>query len=240
MKKQFTVLPKLAALSVLAAFAVPAMAQQAGDNVVNAGWAHIAPQDSSELLKINGNAVPNTGAGVSNTDTLILQFTHFFTDNFAVTADMGIPPKFKLNGEGNLQGVGQIGTAKQWSPALLAKYYFGDANSKFRPYVGAGAAYVWYSDVKLNDKFTQTLSLATARNTTSHTSADLSSSLVPVANIGMAYNFDKNWSANFSLSYVKLKTKADLTTQTPAGPVHSTTKLTLDPFVTVLTVGYRF
>ncbi|WP_211464466.1 OmpW/AlkL family protein [Collimonas silvisoli] len=240
MKKQFNVLPKLAALSVLAAFAAPAMAQQAGDNVVNAGWAHIGLNQSSELLKINGTAIPNTGAHVSDADTLILQFTHFFTDNIAVTADLGIPPKFKLNGAGALQSQGQIGTANQWSPALLAKYYFGDANSQFRPYVGAGAAYVWYSNIKINNNFQQLLG-AVAGNPGAPTSADLSSSLAPVANVGMVYNFDKNWSANFSLSYVKLSTKADLKTQRLDGTTsHATTKLTLDPLVSVLTIGYKF
>ncbi|WP_211444401.1 OmpW/AlkL family protein [Collimonas humicola] len=240
MRERIATFPKLITFSVIAALAAPVMAQQAGDTIVSAGWAHISPQDSSEPLKISGNAIHDSGAGVANADTLALQITHFLTDHFAITADMGMPPTFKLAGEGALERVGQIGTAKLWSPALLAKYYFGDAQSKFRPFVGVGAAYVWYSDIRTTDKFVQTLSGMTAGNTSSPTSVSLSNSLAPVANIGLAYNFDKNWSANFSVSYVKLKTAADLTTQTPAGPVYSTTKLTLDPIVTLLTVGYRF
>ncbi|SFB39963.1 outer membrane protein [Collimonas sp. OK607] len=238
MKKQFNVLPKLAALSVLAAFAVPAMAQQAGDNLINAGWAHIGLNQSSEPLKLGTFTVPNSGAHVSNADTLLLSFTHFITDNIAVTADLGIPPKFKLSGEGSLNGLGQLGTATQWSPALLAKYYFGDANSQFRPYVGAGAAYVWYSNIKLTSSLTGLLG---GGDPGASTSADLSSSFVPVANIGMAYNFDKNWSANVSLSYVPLKTKADLSTRHSDGSTtHATTKITLNPLVSVLSVGYKF
>ncbi|WP_211454971.1 OmpW/AlkL family protein [Collimonas antrihumi] len=238
MKKQFKVLPKLAALSVLAAFAVPAMAQQAGDNLINAGWAHIGLNQSSEPLKLGTVTVPNSGAHVSNADTLLLSFTHFITDNIAVTADLGIPPKFKLSGSGSLNGLGQLGTATQWSPALLAKYYFGDANSQFRPYVGAGAAYVWYSNVKLTSSLTGLLG---GGDPGASTSADLSSSFVPVANIGMAYNFDKNWSANVSLSYVPLKTKADLSTRHSDGTTtHATTKITLNPLVSVLSIGYKF
>ncbi|MEO6921331.1 MAG: OmpW family outer membrane protein [Collimonas sp.] len=239
MKKQFSVLKKLAAVSVLAAFAAPAMAQQAGDNVVNFGWAHIGLNQSSEPLTLGGNfKVPGSGAHVSNADTAILQFTHFFTDNIAVTTDLGIPPKFKLSGEGTLNGLGQLGTATQWSPAVLAKYYFGDANSQFRPYVGAGAAYVWYSNIKLTSSLTNLLG---GGDPNASTSADLSSSFVPVANVGAAYNFDKNWSVNFSLSYVPLDTKADLTTRHSDGSVtHATTKITLNPLVSVLTVGYKF
>lgn len=238
MKKQFNVLPKLAALSVLAAFAVPAMAQQAGDNLVNAGWAHLGLNQSSEPLKLGTFTVPNSGAHVSNADTLLLSFTHFITDNVAVTADLGIPPKFKLNGSGSLNGLGQLGTATQWSPAMLVKYYFGDANSQFRPYVGAGATYVWYSNIKLSNSLTGLLG---GGDPGASTSADLSSSFAPVANIGMAYNFDKNWSANVSLSYVPLKTKADLATRHSDGSTsHATTKITLNPLVSVLSVGYKF
>ena len=238
MKKQFKVLPKLAALSVLAAFAVPAMAQQAGDNLINAGWAHLGLNQSSEPLKLGTFTVPNSGAHVSNADTLLLSFTHFITDNIAVTADLGIPPKFKLNGSGSLNGLGQLGTATQWSPAMLAKYYFGDANSQFRPYVGAGVTYVWYSNVKLTSSLT---GLLNGGDPGASTSADLSSSFAPVANVGMAYNFDKNWSANVSLAYVPLKTKADLSTRHSDGTTtHATTKITLNPLVTVLSVGYKF
>jgi outer membrane protein len=238
MKKQSNVLPKLAALSLLAAFAAPAMAQQAGDNVVNFGWAHFSLNQSSEPLKLGTFTVPGSGAHVSNADTAIVQLTHFFTDNIAVTADMGIPPKFKLSGEGTLNGLGQLGTATQWSPAILAKYYFGDANSQFRPFVGAGATYVWYSNIKLTSSLT---GLLAGGDPGASTSADLSSSFAPVGTVGMAYNFDKNWSANFSLSYVPLKTKADLSTRHSDGSTsHATTKITLNPMVSVLTIGYKF
>ncbi|HWW07831.1 OmpW/AlkL family protein [Collimonas sp.] len=238
MKKQFNVLPKLAALSVLAAFAAPAMAQQAGDNLLNVGWAHLGLNQSSEPLKLGTFTVPNSGAHVSNADTVILQMTHFFTDNIAVTADLGIPPKFKLSGAGSLNSLGQLGTATQWSPAVVAKYYFGDANSQFRPFVGAGVTYVWYSNIKLTSSLTGLLG---GGDPGASTSADLSSSFAPVGTVGMAYNFDKNWSASFSLSYVPLDTKADLSTRHSDGTTtHATTKITLNPLVSILTVGYKF
>ncbi|MNR76248.1 hypothetical protein D3C72_69060 [compost metagenome] len=82
MKQPFSLLPKIAALSLCAACAAPAMAQTAGSNIVNVGWFHLAPQDSSETLRINSPAViagpiAGTGASVSNADTLGLAFTHF-------------------------------------------------------------------------------------------------------------------------------------------------------------------
>ncbi|MBB5392361.1 MULTISPECIES: OmpW family protein [unclassified Herbaspirillum] len=249
MQKQFSLLPKIAALSVMAAFAAPAMAQTAGSNIVNLGWFHLMPQDSSETLRKNdgpgAGPIPGSGATITNADTLGFAFTHFFTDNFALTTDLGIPPTFKLNGTGSLAGVGEIGKAKQWSPAIVAKWYFGDGNSKFRPFVGAGVSYIWYDNIELSQGFQRTISSKYSGGavTTAKSSANLSSSWAPVFNIGAAYNFDKNWSVSFSVSYLPLKTNADITTELPAaagGTTHSSTSLTINPIVSFLSVGYKF
>ncbi|AZP10563.1 OmpW family outer membrane protein [Undibacterium parvum] len=73
------------------------------------------------------------------------------------------------------------------------------------------------------------------------TSADLGSGFAPVITGGVSYEVSDNWYANFSLSYVKLKTEANLTT-TYKGTVlaKSNTTLTLDPLVAFASVGYRF
>lgn len=247
MTRQFSLFPKIVALSIAAAFSAPAMAQTAGSNIVNLGWFHLAPQDSSETLRINSPAaiagpVRGTGASVSNADTLGLAFTHFFTDNFAVTTDVGIPPTFKLTGTGTLAGVGELGKAKQWSPAVIAKWYFGDGNSQFRPFVGAGVSHVWYSSVELSGEFQRNLSTRfTGVPGAAKSTADLSSSWAPVLNVGAIYNFDKNWSLGFSVAYIPLKTNADITTTLLSGTqVKSSTKLTLNPIVTFLSLGYKF
>lgn len=246
MQKQFSLLPKIAALTVLAACAAPAMAQSAGSNIVNFGWFHLAPQDSSPgLTKLTaplaGN-YPTRTSTVTSSDTFGLALTHFFTDNFALTADLGIPPEFKLKGTGDLSALGELGKAKQWSPALVAKYYFGEAKSAFRPWVGAGVTYVWYSDVSLSQAFQNSASLNTGGTAT----AKLSSSFAPVLNVGATYNFDERWSMSLSVSYIPLKTDADITANPTgaAGALYGTqrykTTITLDPIVSFLSVGYKF
>lgn len=254
MKRQSLLLPKLATLSIAAAFAAPAMAQTAGSNIVSFGWFHFAPQDSSQGIMgqsgVLGNAIQTAGTGqnmhssVSDADTFGLALTHFFTDNIAVTLDGGKPPTMKLNGRGTLAAFGQLGTAKQWSPALVVKYFFGSANDRFRPFVGLGVTHVWYSDVNLNSPFQSYL--ATSRTIgTGTATAKLSSSTAPVANIGATYNLDERWSIGFSLSYIPLKTNATITsTATGAysafGTNTYTTRLTVNPFVSFLSVGYKF
>ncbi|MEK7696320.1 MAG: hypothetical protein AAB419_13045, partial [Pseudomonadota bacterium] len=134
-------------LSIAAAFlacsafmATTAHAQKAGDNVVSAGWFHIETFGTSgplttTLLDVPINyplglptsfSAPGSGLSTSNADTLGLTFSHFVTDNIAITAVGGIPPEFKIYGHGYLippgpagahvgpQGTGQQEARRHW------------------------------------------------------------------------------------------------------------------------------
>jgi len=241
MKKPFNALAKAAALSVLAVSSLPALAQSAGSNVVNVGWFHLDTHDSSKPLAFTfpgASTVAGSGAEVDSADTVGLAYTRFFTDNFALTFDAGIPPKFNLTGTGTLAGLGHLGSAKQWSPAIIAKWYFGNADDKFRPFVGIGATHVWYTSVNLSQLLQSQVTSGAPGGTAS---ASLSSSWAPVANVGLTYNFDKNWSLGFSVSYIPLDTDAEITGRVGNTVVsRSHTNLTLDPLVTFLSVGYKF
>jgi outer membrane protein len=222
-----------------------AYAQSAGSNVVSLGWLRIAPQDSSDPLMIGGVSVPNTGARVDNADTLGLTFTHFFTDNIAVESVAGVPPKFKFSGTGVLASptINPLGEVRQWSPALVLKYYFMHAESKWRPFVGLGVSYIWFNNGQVSTAFQQALSMQLTKGQTAGltTRAHVNSEWSPLFNAGMNYNFDRHWSAGLSVSYLPFGTKANLTTALPNGQsVHSVAKITLDPLVTFVSVNYRF
>jgi len=218
-------------------------AQSAGDTILSAGWFRIAPQDSSTPIEVTSplkTTLAGSGATAESSNTLGFSATRFLTDNWAVALDLGVPPKYKLNGTGTLAGVGRIGTAKQWAPALLAKYYFGDAKTPFRPSVGLGATRVSYTNIELTSKFQQEIGKKFS-DPNATTTVDLDTSWAPVFNVGLSYAINKDWYANFSVSYVKLETKANLTTKTTTlGTVSSNTTLTLNPLVTFLNIGYRF
>ena len=154
-----------------------------------------------------------------------------------------MPPKFTLSGTGTLAGFGELGKAYEWSPTLLLKYYFNDAQSHFRPFLGAGVADVWYSGVKLSSPMSSGAFLYSSTYGTAlegRTSAKLSSSFAPVINAGFTYTFDRHWSAGVSLSYMWLSTRATLTTHSSVGTVTSTSKIHVDPIVSFVSVGYRF
>ncbi|MFH0132062.1 OmpW family protein [Variovorax sp. EL159] len=241
MKKTMFALAALGALASGSAFA-----QQAGDLVIGAGWFHLAPQDSSKPLTVTApvqSVLPGSGASVSNSDTLGLNATYFLDSHWAVEGVFGVPPKFKLNGTGTLARVGELGQARQWSPTILGKYFFNDGNAAFRPFVGLGATYVWYSNVNLTSNLQGALASQFHQSPLSvNTTAKLDSSFAPVINVGAAYQFDKHWGISFSVSYIPLKTKAKLTTTSITGfPVaNSEASLKLNPIVTYVSATYRF
>ena len=237
-----------AAVVIAATLSSTAFAQTAGDNIVNLGWFHIAPQDSSTPLSITSpvsSTLPGSGASVEKSDTLGVSWTHFFTANWATSLDLGAPPTYKVDGAGTLAGVGQIGTAKQWAPTLLAKYFFLESDAPFRPFAGLGVSHVSYKDVSLDSSFQTAIAgtlaiLSQGAITAGATTASLSSSWVPVYNVGASYAINKNWYAGFSVSYLPLKTTANLTTASNVGAVLSTTTIKIDPIVTFASIGYRF
>jgi outer membrane protein len=241
MKTKFFALAALAALG-----SGSALAQKAGDWQVGAGWLHFAPQDSSKPLTVTSPiaaVVPGSGASVGTSDTLGLNLTYFIDSHWAVEGVMGVPPKFQLSGEGTLGPIGELGEARQWSPTLLAKYYFNDGEAKFRPYVGLGATYVWYSDVKLTPGLQGALAnrLGLPPSALSATTAKLDSSFTAVFNAGVAYQFDPHWGMAFSVSYIPLKTTAKLTTTARGFPVAtSESSLKVNPIVPYLAVTYKF
>lgn len=236
----------LAMLGTLCATAVHA--QGAGSNVFGVGWMHLAPQDSSKPLTIVApgavaGPVPDTGSSLESADTLGLTYTRFLTDHVAAELVLGVPPRFKLNGEQALAPVGLLGSARQWSPAVVFKYFFGSADSVFRPFVGAGLSYIWYSDVRLTDGFQRAVSATVTRNTNPglKTDAEVDSKWAPVLNAGAAYQIGRNWGALLSVSYLPVKTRARLRTHgTPVGTIESQADLKINPIVGMLAVTYRF
>lgn len=220
-------------------------AQTAGSFFATAGWFHLAPQDSSSPLKITSVGgspvditVPNTGAGISSSDTFGFSIGYFVTDHIAAEFEFGVPPEFELSGTGSLARFGKLATVKQWSPTLLVKYFFLGPQSKFRPYLGIGVTRTSFSDAKITNTAFETGALG------GPTSVEASTVWAPVFNIGLTYAFSEHWFAGFSVSYIPMSTTGTFTTQsqTPVGTLtrRAEAKVSLDPIVTYLRVGYRF
>jgi outer membrane protein len=232
-------------VAALACITTTAHAQSAGSFFVTTGWFHLAPQSSSDPLRetnVNGTpvniTVPNTGAELGSGDTIGFTGGYFVTDHIATEFVIGVPPQFDLKGTGAFQQYGKLGSAKQWSPTLLFKYYFNQPQAKFRPYLGLGVSRVSFTDEHITNGAFE------ANVLHGPTTVTTDSSWEPVFNAGFTYAFTDHWFAGFSISYLPLSTTAKLNTQaqTPIGTVNvqSETKIRLNPIVTYVNLGYRF
>lgn len=236
-----------AACAVLLVGAATAHAQTAGSFILGTGWLHLDTRDSSQPIRRTSPAAHakvygNTGAAVNSANTLGLSGHYFFTDNIAGEFVVGIPPRFDLKGEGEYASYGKLGSAQQWSPALLLKYYFFNAQAKFRPYTGLGISRVWFTDAKLTNTNFEQKKLYKLPGTATDVSAD--SQWTPIFNAGFSYQLTKRWFAGLSVSYLPLRTTAKINTtaNTPMGPIRMTNEaeIKVNPIITYLNVGYRF
>lgn len=237
---------KLCVVSALvSAAAGPAWAQRAGDVVLGAGLLVYAPQDKSAPLRFTEpvqREIPGSGSQLHSASTLGLNVHYFFTDNWAVEGVFGAPPRLKLSGKGTLEGVGELGSARLYGPSVLAKYFFGQPNDRFRLSAGVGVSYARFSSVRLTQNLQNTLGGAFGLPPgTSSTSAKIDSRFGPVFNLGANYAINEHLGVTLSVSYIPMKTSATLTTSAGGRQVaRSESRLTLNPIVPFLYLTHRF
>ncbi|SIT44485.1 Outer membrane protein W [Paraburkholderia piptadeniae] len=229
---------------------------------------HVAPVPINTPLRLPSSFTsPGTSLSTTNADTAGLVFSHFVTDHIAVTSVAGIPPKFQIYGHGTIQPPGPAGalgkqdigdpavnpivkSVRQWSPALIFQYYFASATAKFRPFLGIGVSYNWFSDIQLNNNFVTSTQdnlgaiLAAGAGKPGKTSveAKASSSWAPVFNAGAMYNITDHWGVTASVTYIPLKTTSSVIIKAADGTELGVSKAELkaDPIITYLAVSYKF
>ncbi len=200
----------LAAAALCALTSGAAMAQnypQDGKWMVRARAVHLdsANKDSTPLdLSVNNKMIPE------------LDISYFFTPNFAAELILTYPQKHDVRAGG-----AEIGSLKHLPPTLLAQYHFTQLGA-FKPYVGVGINYTRFSSVKFDPAVDAALNPSVKKN-----------SFGPALQIGFDYALDKNWSINFDVKKVYIKTDVR-----SFGTKVGTFKV--DPVLVGVGLGYRF
>lgn len=200
----------LAAAALCALTSGAAMAQnypQDGKWMVRARAVHLdsANKDSTPLdLSVNNKMIPE------------LDISYFFTPNFAAELILTYPQKHDVRAGG-----AKIGSLKHLPPTLLAQYHFTQLGA-FKPYVGVGINYTRFSSVKFDPAVDAALNPSVKKN-----------SFGPALQIGFDYALDKNWSINFDVKKVYIKTDVR-----SFGTKVGTFKV--DPVLVGVGLGYRF
>ncbi|WP_434763412.1 outer membrane protein OmpW [Vibrio fortis] len=190
------------------------LAHSEGDFIVRAGAATVSPNDSS-------GAVAGSSSiefGVDSNTQLGLTLGYMFTDNISFEVLAATPFSHNISAT----GLGEIADTKHLPPTFMVQYYFGTAESDFRPYVGAGINYTVFfdegskiaglSDVSLDDSW----GLA--------------------ANVGMDYMINDDWFLNASVWYADIGTTAKYN----LGGTNYSTDVDIDPWVFMIGGGYNF
>ncbi|MGC9423520.1 outer membrane protein OmpW [Vibrio sp.] len=207
-------------LAVLAALvSTHVLAHQQGDILVRAGLTAVVPNDSSDKILGSSDELK-----VNTNTQLGLTLGYMLTDNFSVELLAATP--FSHDISTDLLGLGDIGKTKHLPPTVMVQYYFGEANSAFRPYVGAGINYTTFFDEKFNN----------TGKTAGLSDLKLDDSWGLAANIGIDYMLDDNWFFNASAWYANIETTAKY----KFGGVAQSTDVKINPWVLMIAGGYKF
>lgn len=196
-------------------FTSSVLAHQAGDIIVRAGAVVVAPNESSQDVLGLGEF------SVDDNTQLGLNFGYMITDNIGIELLAATP----FSHDVSLDGVGKIAETKHLPPTLVAQYYFGDANSKLRPYVGAGVNFTNFFD----NEFTNDLNGAL-------TDLSMTNSWGVAAQVGLDYQINDSWLVNASVWYAQISTDVKFNFNGDAQKVETD----IDPWVYMVSVGYTF
>ena len=194
------------------------LAHSEGDFIVRAGAAIVSPNDSS------GDVLGSSALefSVDSNTQLGLTLGYMFTDNISFEVLAATPFSHGIS----VNGVGEVAETKHLPPTFMVQYYFGDSESDFRPYVGAGINYTVFFDESLT---------GTGKNA-GLTDVSLDDSWGLAANVGMDYMINDDWFLNASIWYADIGTTATYKTATDTFK----TDVDIDPWVFMIGGGYNF
>ncbi|MGZ2749895.1 OmpW/AlkL family protein [Burkholderia stagnalis] len=245
-------------LSILCIVLCPgAIAQVAGDTVVTAGgaWLNFANSASGNLVSSSPFGTftsSGTNTQIHNAITGGIFVTQYITDNVAIDGVLAFPPTLNLYAQGMATPIGAAGpnmplgslqplaSARTWPAMAMLKYVFGRPDASFRPFVGLGVNYTWYSGINLNPAFRQAAQAFAGPGGSVQSS--LRASWNPVFTGGFTYRMAERWYAMGALIYIPLKTDAEIRSTAANGLTVLTNRIHIkaDPIVAFVGIGYRF
>ncbi|TCK84025.1 OmpW family outer membrane protein [Paraburkholderia sp. BL9I2N2] len=231
-------------LGCAALFASDAQAQASGSTTLGIGWLRVMPQGNSDPTVVESaggmpvnQTISGTGAHVGASNAVSLTAEHLFTDHIGVAFLAGSPFTSDLIGNGSWAHYGVIGQSKPLAPVIEVRYHFLPPEAKFRPFLGAGVNYTWYSHTRItNGQF-----IGDSCGPGCTTRASLSPSWNPVVEAGMSYALSKHWSINASVTYIPLSTTLTTNATTAVGTeIVTKMRIATNPLITHLDIAYTF
>lgn len=140
MQSKFSWFLKALALCAVGGNPASALAHEAGDLILRAGVATVAPSEQSEFIR-PAAVSPGGKAGLDSDTQLGVTAAWLFTDNWGVELLAATPFTHTISFAGDLARLGSLAEVKHLPPTLSLQYYFDTGNEAWTPYVGAGLNY---------------------------------------------------------------------------------------------------
>lgn len=213
------------------AFASPGPAPAVG---LKAGLAHIGFNTrSGDLAGPPGTTPPGVQAALVDTRTLALVLDLPLSAQWGVVLQMGTPPIVHFDGAGSGAALGEVGSARAWFPALLARWQPAPWGA-LQPYAAFGINHTFYTGIRITPAYSAAFGGSSSR-------ARLKASQGPVFKLGAEWRIDPHWDVDVAYARYGIRTTATVTTPTPGlGDVTRTLALRADPDVFSLMLGRRF
>lgn len=217
---------QMLAIAAAALLSHNALAQSAGTWLGRIGMTTITPHVSGGVMSAPSFPNSKTDAGAATQGSVGL--TYMYTDNISV--DLPLAPAFthKLYGAGALAGMGQVGQVDSLPISVFFQYRFFEASSTFRPYVGLGATYAYFTNPKGSAALTALTNPGGAPTTLT-----VDSQFIVTPQIGASIALTDKWSVDVAYTQSILKTTTHLSTG-------QTSDINLDPSSLSVSFGFKF
>ncbi|MGH8434126.1 MAG: OmpW/AlkL family protein [Pseudomonas sp.] len=216
----------ITSLLAVALAAPMAYAHQAGDLIIRAGAATVAPHEDSSDLAIAGSKVAGSKATLDSDTQLGLTAAYMLTDHVAVEFLAATPFQHSVGVKGLGALDGKLADIKQLPPTISLQYYPLDPKSQVQPYVGAGLNYTLFFDENLSS----------SRKAQGFNNLELDGSMGLALQAGVDLMLTDKLLLNAAVWYVDI----DTTATTYLGDTKVKVDVDVDPWVYMLGLGYKF
>ncbi|MEB0041911.1 MULTISPECIES: OmpW family outer membrane protein [unclassified Pseudomonas] len=208
-----------------------AQAHEAGDIIVRAGAAVVAPNEDSGNLKFDGVKASGTKATLDSDTQLGLAVAYMLTNHFGIELLAATPFNHNVGVKGLSPALdGKLGNIKQLPPTLSLQYYPLDMASKFQPYVGVGLNYTAFFGGDLTSE----------RKNEGFSNLKVKDSVGIAGQLGADYMLTDRVMLNASVWYIDMSTKATVNGPSALGIGQTKVSLDVDPWVYMVGLGYKF
>lgn len=219
-------------LTLSCALATSALAHEAGDIILRAGFVTVAPNDDSDAIVLPSDPVTTlpSGVGVGNDTQLSIIGAFMVTDQWAVELLAATPFEHDID----VPDLGiDAGSIRHLPPTLSLQWYPRGGQEGWQPYVGLGVNYTYIYDEDIDPALADALGSVIGAESSR---LDLDDSFGFAAQAGVDIPLNRNWMLNAGVWYMNIETTADVVTD--VGTVSF--DVDINPWVYNIGIAYKF